>query len=216
MEKFRCEECKRDFSSEEGLKQHNKDKHGIGGAQTKHEMRQSRKQEKERQENVERRKLARVKLVKRSVLIAVPAILIIGAFVYFVSQPQTPDSAGVSFGDIPKTAIHWHPKLEILIKGQKYQVPMNLGATGSVHFDVHTHTETDGTLHYEVSNPTAENMPLRYFFDKVWRKQFNSTCILEYCNNGSEAVRMFVNGNENFDFENYIPKDNDRIRIEFN
>ena len=144
-------------------------------------------------------------------------LLIIGVFIFFAPQPQASGgSDGVLSNDIPKTAIHWHPKLEILIKGQKYQIPMNLGATGSVHFDVHTHTETDGTLHYEVNNPTPENMPLRYFFDKVWRKPFNSTCILDKCNGDEGILKMYVNGDENLEFENYIPNDRDQIKIEFN
>jgi len=214
MSEFRCESCGRNFSSEEGLHQHNRDKHGIGGAQSKHDIRQLKKEEKRSAENAERKKQARRRLVKRGVLVAVPVIFIIGLSAYFVSQP--PALADVSLSDIPKNAIHWHPKLEIFIKGQKYPIPMNLGATGSVHFDVHTHTETDGTLHYEVSNPTPENMPLRYFFDKVWRKQFNGTCILDKCNGDEGTLKMYVNREENFEFEDYIPRDKDQIRIEFN
>ncbi len=217
MNEFKCEECQRNFSSEEGLQQHNKDKHGIVGAQSKHEMRQLKKEEKRSAEKAERKRTEQSKLIKRSMYIAVPVLVIISVSVFLTSQPEASSTANTgSAADIPKTPIHWHPKLEILIKGQEYPVPMNLGASGSVHFPVHTHTENDGTLHYEVNNPTPENMPLRYFFEKVWRKQFNSTCILDYCNSDSETVKMFVNGDENSEFENYIPKDRDQIRIEFN
>lgn len=58
-------------------------------------------------------------------------------------------------------------------------------------------------------------MPLHYFFEKVWRKSFNSTCVLNYCNGDSGTVKMFVNGKENAKFENYIPKDKDEILIDF-
>lgn len=215
MSEFKCGECGRNFSSQEALDQHNSDKHSVGDQQSKHELKQQRKIEMERHANLEKKRTARKKLMKRTAYLAIPVILIAAAFTFIASQPPVGDAASTaSAADIPKTPIHWHPALEVVIKGQKQTIPANLGAVG-IHEPIHTHDAT-GVLHYEIDNPTPENMPLHYFFDKVWKKQFNSTCIMNYCNNGSETVKMFVNGRENFDFENYIPKDKDEIRIEFN
>jgi len=189
------------------------DKHGIG-IQSKHEIRHVKKQEKEKQFELEKKTAARSKLLKRGVYISIPVILVAAAFVFISSRPLTADIVStVSADDIPKDPIHWHPALEIIINGQQQVIPSNIGLTGA-HQPVHTHDST-GVLHYEINNPTPENMPLRYFFDRVWRKQFNSTCILNYCNGSSGNVKMFVNGRENFDFDNYIPKDKDQIKIEY-
>ena len=214
MEIFKCEGCDRIFNSAEGLDQHNRDKHGIG-LQSKHELRQLKRQEIEKQENLDRSRAARSKLAKQGACIGVPVIIIAIISAFFLSQPQpTSKTTGyTSFADIPEGPIHWHPELEISINDQNQVVPANLGLVGA-HQSIHTHDST-GTLHYENNNPTPENMPLRYFFDSVWRKQFNSTCIMNYCNGDSGTVKMFVNGKENFGFDNYIPRDKDKIRIEF-
>lgn len=214
MEKYRCEECQMDFNSKESLDQHNRDKHGIGIV-SKHELKELKKQEREKQEEFERKRAARSKLIKRSMYIAVPIIIIVAASAFVLSQTQTSSTAvgKISAEDIPKTPIHWHPQLTIMVKGQQQIIPANLGAVG-VHQPIHTHDST-GVLHYENNNPTPENMPLRYFFEKVWRKQFNSTCILNYCNGESGTVKMFVNSKENFEFDGYIPRDKDEIKIEF-
>ena len=217
MEKFRCKQCERDFSSEESLRQHSHDKHGLGVVPSKHESRQIKKHERETQQEFEKRKMSRSKLIKRSMYVAVPILVIAVAFAFISSQPPaatTNSVNSISSSEIPRGPIHWHPELTIIINGQQQIIPTNLGITPSFHYPVHTH-DTTGVLHYENNNPTPENMPLRYFFEQVWRKPFNSTCILNYCNDGSKTVKMTVNGKENFDFENYIPKDKDDIRIEF-
>jgi hypothetical protein len=211
METFRCEPCGRDFASQEGLDQHNRDKHELGG-QSNHELRQLKKQERERQQGLERKKMSRSKLIKRSSYIVIPILLLTAAFTFISSQPATTSNV-IASSEIPKLPIHWHPKLTVQINGQQQTIPANLGLVG-VHQPIHTHDST-GVLHYENNNPTVENMRLGYFFEKVWRKQFNSRCILNYCNSDSGTVKMFVNEKENFDFDNYIPKDKDDILIEF-
>lgn len=213
MSEFKCNECEKNFSSQEALDQHNKDKHGIGGAQSKHELRQAKKQEKEKRLEFEKKKGSRSKLLKRGIYVAIPIFLIAAAFVFISSQPHVNTNTSVSTSEIPNSPIHWHPTLTIKINGQQQIIPANLGLVG-VHQPIHTHDST-GVLHYENNNPTLETMQLRYFFEKVWRKQFNSTCILNYCNGDSGTVKMFVNGKESFEFENYIPKDKNEILIEF-
>ncbi len=213
MSDFKCNECERDFSSREALDHHNKDKHGIGGLQSKHELRQLKKQEREKQQDFVQKKIHRSKLIKRVAYLGIPVIILLSIAVAFISTQPPRSNSDSSNSDIPRTPIHWHPTLEVAIKGQVQTIPANLGTVGG-HEPIHTH-DTTGTLHYENNNPTSENMRLGYFFDRVWRKQFNSTCIMSYCNSDSGTVKMFVNGQENFEFDNYIPRDKDEIRIEF-
>ncbi|MBI2173126.1 MAG: hypothetical protein HYT73_02865 [Candidatus Aenigmarchaeota archaeon] len=215
MTEFRCERCQKNFDSEESLQQHNRDEHGAGIQQSKHEIRQLKKQERENQKNMERRRIMKGKKIKRVIYVTIPLIIAAAAFIFISSQPSTEQATTefISASKIPNFPIHWHPTLEVIIKGQKQTIPANLGTIG-VHQPIHTHDLT-GELHYENSNPTPENMPLRYFFEIVWRKTFNDTCIMDHCNDETGTVKMFVNGRQSFEFENYIPKDKDEIVIEF-
>ena len=65
----------------------------------------------------------------------------------------------------------------------------------------------------ENNHPTKETVTLGYFF-KVWGKTFNKDCIFDYCTDKG-TLKMFVNGKENFDFENYFMHDKDEILIEY-
>lgn len=212
MEKNRCEECQKDFTSKEALDQHNRDKHGIG-IKSRHELKQLKKEEREKQQDLEKKAVERRNLLKKAIYIIIP-IAVIGLAYAFLSLQETPTNNAIDNSDIPNYPIHWHPKLEIIIKGQQQTIPPNLGLTGAAHQPIHTHDST-GVLHYENNRPTFENMRLGYFFEKVWRKTFKSTCILNYCNGDEGTVKMFVNNLENNEFENYIPKDADEITIEF-
>lgn len=187
MEGFWCQECEKDFVSREALEQHNKSKH----------FKQAKPSTKTSKSN----------LLKPAILAGVLIILAVIAYAFISSQPPTDPR-------VPSTPIHWHPHLTIIIKDQSQIIPSGLGATGTIHSPLHTHDAT-GTLHYENNSPTLENMQLGYFFEKVWKKTFNSSCIFEYCNGIDGKVKMFVNGKENLEFEKFIPKEGDEIKIEY-
>lgn len=127
--------------------------------------------------------------------------------------------------DVPKKPIHWHPKLKIIIKGQEQFIPPNIGISIGNNMDnqisgmrmspTHTH-ESDGTIHLENNKPwlKPETLTLDYFF-KVWGKNFNRSCIFEYCNGRSSTLTMTVNGQLNYEFEKYVMHDKDEIIIEY-
>lgn len=149
--------------------------------------------------------------------IAVAFALLLGGIFVIASNGGTPSDSV----DIPKGPIHWHPRLTIYINGERQYIPANIGITIGKSIDhqvsgmrmspIHTHTD-DGVLHYEQNSPTERTIKLGYFF-YVWEKRFSSECIFEYCNGDGKTVKMFVNGEPNFEFENYIPKDGDDIVI---
>ncbi len=112
---------------------------------------------------------------------------------------------------ISNNGIHFHPKLDIYIKGQRQTIPADIGLKPIEH-PIHTH-DTDNTIHLEFSGlVTLNNTRLQEFF-KIWEKQFNSNCIFEYCNGPSGTVKMLVNGQANNQFEKYPMKDEDKIEI---
>ena len=59
-------------------------------------------------------------------------------------------------------------------------------------------------------------MSLGYFF-YLWKKPFNETCILDKCTNiDGGKLHMYVDGNESFEFENYVFKGEEEIKIIYN
>ncbi len=144
--------------------------------------------------------------------------LLLGIYSLFAAS-KTTDNIFLS-----NRPVHWHPDIEIIIKGEKVAVPADIGI-GSKYADnpfydsmmdmtnMHTHDDS-GTLHWEVMMhaPTPQDMYLGNFF-QVWEKTFNKNCIFEFCNEPEGSVKMFVNGKSNNDFEKYIVRDGDKIRI---
>jgi hypothetical protein len=125
---------------------------------------------------------------------------------------------------IPAGSVHWHPRLTIKINGEAVPIPSDIGITIGQMVDTelsgmrmsptHTH-ESDGTIHLENLNPRSkpETLTLGYFFH-VWGKPFNSTCIFDYCTSNG-TLTMYVNGQENNEFQNYLMHDKDEIVIEY-
>lgn len=113
---------------------------------------------------------------------------------------------------VSQEGVHYHPELTIVIKGQKQEIPADIGI-GSQYknnrfydpmmnmTDIHTH-DSSGTLHWEVmEGPTKKgHLRLGNFFE-IWEKPFNAN------------VKMLVNGEINQEFDNYLVKDEDRIEI---
>ncbi len=199
-----CRDCGREFEQSESMEQHYSAKH----AEHPVASRVSKKSKK-----------------KMLIALVVAAIILVSVYFMFFNGNEKAkpvissedDSDGIykiNLDEVPKRPIHWHPKLAIIIKGEQQQIPRNLGIGGSFEYPVHTHDDVP-ILHYELGRPTAETATLGYFFNAVWKKAFNNNCIFEHCNGEEGNLSMTVNGKPNFQFDKYIPKDKDDIRIEF-
>lgn len=176
----------------------------------KAQLKKQKREEKQWQREQARLAAQRKKRLTRTLLWGIPLILLaIGAW----AVVRSPKASNEDNPLISRRGIHWHPNLEIWIKGERITIPANIGL-GAVHADTHTHKEND-QIHLEMSRPARQSdTRLGKFFD-VWGKEFNSQCILNVCNNENGTVRVFVNGEENMEFENYHMKDGDRIEIKF-
>ena len=142
-------------------------------------------------------------------------ILVIVGISLFISK-------GEETSEIPKDQIvaqnglHWHPKLEVYIKGEKQEFTDSIGL-GAVHQKMHTHTEDykDGVVHMEMSGVVAkDNTKLGNFF-RIWGKEFSSSQIFEFKNSSTSAVKMMVNGKVNSEFANYHMRDGDMIEVRY-
>ncbi len=171
-----------------------------------------KQQREERQDQREQARLAaqRKKSVTRVLLWGVPLVLVaLGVWAVIRSPKTSNDDNPV----ISRSGIHWHPNLAISIKGERVTIPANIGL-GGIHADTHTHKEND-VIHLEMSRPVrASDTRLAKFFE-TWGKEFNSQCILDVCNGDEGTVKMFVNGEQNTQFENYRMKDGDKIEIRY-
>ncbi len=155
------------------------------------------------------------------IIAAIAAVFILFIIFSAMRKPSTADGNA----EVPKQPIHWHPKLTIIIKGEKQVIPPNIGISIGNNMDnqvsgmrmspTHTH-ESDGTLHLENNRPwlKPETLTLGYFFE-VWGKNFNSSCIFEYCNGEDGKLIMTVNGNLNQEFDKYVMHDGDDIVLEY-
>lgn len=117
---------------------------------------------------------------------------------------------------ISRKGIHWHPRITILIKGEKQEIPADFGL-GAIHSPIHTHAadSKEGVLHLEMSGLVTKDETKFSRWFQLWGKQFNPNCIFDKCNGSDGTVKMFVNGIENNEFDNYLMKDGDRIEIKY-
>ena len=127
--------------------------------------------------------------------------VIVGLVWLVTSAPKTPESDIVSRG-----AFHWHPEVAIYIKGEKQEIPENIGI-GAVHQPIHTHNDSNqGIVHMEFQGlARKQDTTLGQFF-KNWGKDMHSF---------GTNMKMTVNGEENTEYENYVMHDKDKIELRF-
>ena len=204
-----CDECNREFATEEALSQHLKDKHGVASPRaTKEQAGGGSRKSIRRQKSLRKRNRHPVALAL--VVVAVAA----GLGVYFVASPYFasppfPGSSGESW-------IHVHPYLTIDIAGTNVWFPGGVGIfQGWCVLDpVHTHYAS-GLLHVELSQSDAKshNFTLGDFFN-IWSYtvksvgtgegptlngralpvEFSSSDILGFHANSTYQVRLLVDG----------------------
>lgn len=120
-------------------------------------------------------------------------------------------------GVVSLNGIHWHPELEIFVKGEKIEIPANIGVgsqyegrsgydSGMQMTPVHTHDAT-GIVHFEFDNDAVykKDLTLGKFFE-AWSKDINSF---------GTTVSMTVNGKENTELDKYVMQDKDKIILRY-
>lgn len=139
-----------------------------------------------------------------------------------LSSSFTGDDATV----VADGAVHWHPKLSIVINGETRAIPADVGIgtqyANQLFYDdmmgmtdVHTH-DASGTLHWEVMQGPVKkgHAKLKVFFD-VWGQPFDREQLMERTNGPDGSVRMTVNGQPNDQFEQYVVQDGDEIELRY-
>ena len=128
-------------------------------------------------------------------------------------------SSSLHSGDldvISQNGIHWHPQLEIFVKGEKVDIPENIGIgpqyAGMPTFDtdmrmtaMHTHEDMP-VIHLEFPGLVRKSDITLGTFFKVWGKDIRSFGV---------NMMMTVNGAENTEFEHYVMRDGDIVELRF-
>ncbi|PIR84036.1 hypothetical protein COU18_01360 [Candidatus Kaiserbacteria bacterium CG10_big_fil_rev_8_21_14_0_10_51_14] len=126
-------------------------------------------------------------------------VVLIVALIGWSKVLQSSDPAVVAQG-----GIHWHPQLEIFVKGEKIEIPQNIGL-GAVHKPMHTHDDLP-IIHLEFGGVVREKDLMLENFFRNWGKDMRSF---------GANMRMTVNGVENTEFENYMMRDGDKIELRY-
>lgn len=127
----------------------------------------------------------------------------------FISKSPEPE-----FDIISRSGLHWHANLSIKILGEAQNIPAGIGLEKLPHKPMHTH-DRDNVIHLEFSGTVKkDDLRLVRFFE-MWSKTFNKDCIFDKCSGSNGSLKIMVNGKENFEFENYIMRDSDKIEIIF-
>ncbi len=153
---------------------------------------------------IDRRK-RRSQLISIAIIAGVVAGIAYGVYSYAQNPPRT-----ASFGALGST--HEHTAFKLFINGQtidfsqpKYQVKSQY-----VHFE-----NGDGdTIHKH-----ATGVDIGFLFETLGIK-FTSECVImddgtDYCNDGDNTLKFFVNGVGNNMYNNYVLMDDDRILLSY-
>ena len=110
--------------------------------------------------------------------------------------------------------VHMHTDFKVYLNGK--EMDFRKPEYNVKHQWIHLHVENDNggnVIHVE-----SEKATLGFFFESLGMN-FNYNCFvishIGYCSNETYRLRFFVNGVENFEYGNYIPKDLDRILITY-
>ena len=140
--------------------------------------------------------------MRNTLILASIVALLLGGSIWWSKSMQNNDTEVIS-----RNGIHWHPTLEIFVKGEKQELPTNIGISPLGMTPIHTHDDaTLGIVHLEFSGLVRkEDITLGQFFAN-WGKDMNSF---------GTSVKMTVNGIENTELENYVMHDKDKIELRY-
>ncbi len=195
MEEIKCIKCNKSFNSKEALEMHNKSKH----PEIKPIITQKTKR----------------KIIKYSLILLIIILISYGSYALFKK------SGDVSSSSYTKDSVHWHAYPTIMICGEEKILPYPTGSKNE-HLGnalLHTHAPPDNFIHIEGKVYKVDEIKLGKYFDVI-RVKFDKDQILDtkngdLCNSKPGKLIMFVNDIENFEFRDYIIKDQDKILIKY-
>jgi hypothetical protein len=116
----------------------------------------------------------------------------VGAQGFGLSMAPRPSIDSIPCQGMEGTAMHIHPHLAIIDRGNPVTIPADVGRpkTGECLYWLHTHT-ADGILHVE--SPTVRKFTLRNFFD-VWGQPLSATQAATAVAPKGSTLKVWVDG----------------------
>lgn len=134
-------------------------------------------------------------------------VIIVGSVVVFLLIGSTWLSRSLQESNpdvLSRAGLHWHPLLVIYVKGEKIEIPQDIGL-GATHRPVHTHEDLP-IIHLEFSGLVRREDAMLGQFFKNWGYDMRSF---------GTSMQMTVNGKENTEYENYVMRDGDNIELRY-
>ena len=187
-ERIACNICGKSFNSKKQLEQHNRDVHDALP-----------------NEDGKIAKLGEKSRRNPKSLIAVIGVvafvsIIGGVWLYYGAASKVPSSLaveGIQCNPSEQLLFHVHAHLDIIINGQYFLVPAQIGIMNTCYYWLHTHDVT-GVIHIE--SPVNRNFTLGQFFE-IWSKKintgqikFSNGQIFSYVANATHPLSIYVNG----------------------
>lgn len=201
---YKCDQCNREFASNEGLTQHNRDKHGIG-RDRKEKIQEQQKAEK-KESDIE--KSLKAKKLKRAAKYGVALAFIITLVYFLITSLGAGQKLSQGMGAVGSQ--HVHVDFKVYLDGRPFDFSQPRYQVRAEHVHVE---DGDG----DVMHVHATGVKIGYFFSTLGMK-FNSTCFAAeraYCSNGNRTLKFFVNGVPGEEWEKYVLHGQDRILISY-
>jgi hypothetical protein len=149
------------------------------------------------------------------VLMAVGVIALLISFFYQTQNQEFPANGNGGAIIVPEDEFyHVHTDFAVYINGRKMDFDSSIYSERDPRIHLHIRNQYgDSVIHVE-----ARDVNLGDFFDSLGMKLTENcfrTRSVNFCNDGSRTLKMYVNGIRNNDFGNYEIKDLDRILITF-
>jgi hypothetical protein len=139
-----------------------------------------------------RRRKKKYLMIIVPIIAAVVAIGAVSALLY--KAPEVQAISGIECHSMELTNYHVHSHLDIIVDGQKKDLPSQIGIVSSPRcfFWLHTH-DSSGIIHVEA--PQKRTFTLGQFMD-IWDQTHNSTSKALFDSLAGKPIKAYVNGTE--------------------
>ncbi len=148
------------------------------------------------------------------VVLGIVVVVLVGAAVAPYLDPNRNFSVDSCINEFGVT-YHIHVRLSVAIQGSLMPIPVNTGITSTCTKAIHTHADYDPNTEpavIHVESPVARSFVLGDFFH-VWEQPFSETRVLTCTADGTNVVRMTVNGAQSTAYGALVLADGQQIAI---
>ena len=145
--------------------------------------------------------------------VAITLVMIVVSIVVFYGVRNVLCSSKAP-GEINLYKSHGFRNLEsvdvsISVKGTELSIPADIGRGDKLLRPLHTDDESGRII---IESECGRDFTLGDFF-RIWGKNFNRSCVMDYCDDANNTIKMLVDGDQNNDYDNLILRNGQKISI---